>query len=218
MHVTSEKSLTIEAAPTAVWTVLKDMEQVVPCVPGAKITEQTGENAYKGTVSVKVGPVTSKYKGDFSIIELDEETMSLTIDGKGLDAKGKGSANMIMKARLEGADGGTAVICTMEASVTGKLAQLGSRMFEEVNNQIFQKFTANFIARVPSGEAPAEAASETSAVESTTDETASAATAATEPSPAPAKDAEPEAVNGLAIFFKALWNVIKGWFKRKKAA
>lgn len=213
MQVSSEKSFEVANKPEVVWGILKDIDKIVPCVPGAKITEIVSDNDYRGAVSVKVGPVTQKYKGEFSLQNVNDDDMTLSIDGKGKDLKGKGSASMVMNARVEAAGSGAKVTTVMDATVTGKMAQLGSRMFEEVNNQIFEKFVNNFKALIPAEEAPAPAATADDAGEAAT--TPVAETAAT---PEPTPQSEPEAVNGLSLVFKAIWNIIKGWFSKKKPA
>ena len=61
-----------------------------------------------------------------------------------MDTKGKGSAEMKMHNRVHSLDSGkTEVISSMELSITGRMAQFGSRMIGDVNNQMFSQFTKN---------------------------------------------------------------------------
>lgn len=127
-----------------VWKYLSDPHKVVECVPGARITEQIDEKTYTGTVSVKIGPVVSNFKGQVLIERLDNEKRELEISGKGMDAKGTGSAEMRMKAKVnELVDRKTEVVSEMELNIGGKLAQLGARVINDVNNHMFGLFTKN---------------------------------------------------------------------------
>ena len=62
----------VEAPLDRVWTAMLDVEQVAPCVPGAQILEQTGDDAYKVGIKVKLGPITMQYRGDMEIVERDD--------------------------------------------------------------------------------------------------------------------------------------------------
>src|SRR5271170_973539 len=54
------------------WAVLTDLERVAPCMPGAQLQEVEGDE-YRGIVRVKVGPITTQYKGVARFLERDEE-------------------------------------------------------------------------------------------------------------------------------------------------
>jgi uncharacterized protein len=144
-----EKTYQVKESIEQVWSLLSDPRRVATCVPGAKITEQVDEKTYKGTISVKVGPSVTDYKGELEIVRLDPENHELEILGKGQDVRGRGSASMKMtgKARsLE--DGGTEVISVSEVNVVGILAQMGSRVISEVSNIMFGQFIKNFQAQL----------------------------------------------------------------------
>jgi len=85
-----------------------------------------------------------KYDGDIEITELDESTHTMKLKGRGLDSKGKGSADMLMVGKLTEKDGGTEVDFNMEISITGMLAQFGSRLITDVSNLLIGQFVDNF--------------------------------------------------------------------------
>ncbi|MEK9555856.1 MAG: carbon monoxide dehydrogenase, partial [Gammaproteobacteria bacterium] len=62
-------------------------------MPGASLGEKTGDNAYKGSVKVKVGPATAQFGGEVEILSMDIASRSLVLKGKGAD-KGGSSASM----------------------------------------------------------------------------------------------------------------------------
>ena len=143
MQVKITKTFQVQEPVARVWEFLKDPRKVATCVPGAQITEALDERRYVGTITVKVGPVVSDYKGELSIERLDAQNYEIELLGKGRDVKGKGSASMKMIGKLRAlSGGGTEVTGTSEISIIGLLAQFGSRMVEEVSAQMFGEFTA----------------------------------------------------------------------------
>ena len=144
MQVKIIKKFEVKEPVKLVWSFLSNPRRVVTCVPGAQITEALDERRYVGTVTVKVGPMISSYKGELVLEVLDNKNYVIELVGKGQDSKGKGSASMKMVARLRSLPlGGTEVIGSSELSITGFMAQFGSRVIEEVSNQMFAQFTQN---------------------------------------------------------------------------
>src|SRR6202044_4216949 len=109
------KTFQVKEPVEQVWKLLSDPRRVATCVPGAKITEQVDEKTYKGTISVKVGPSATDYKGELQIVREDAETHELEMVGKGQDVKGRGSASMRMTSKARSLDnGGTEVTSLAE--------------------------------------------------------------------------------------------------------
>ena len=165
MAIQIEKTFQVEEPVDQVWSLLSDPRRVAGCVPGAKITEQVDEKTYKGTISVKVGPSATDYKGELQIVRLDSANHEIEIAGKGQDVKGRGSASMKMTGKARALDsGGTEVTSISEVNVVGILAQMGARVIQEVSNVIFAQFVKNFQAQLRApGEAPVAGAKPLSA-------------------------------------------------------
>ena len=160
MSIQIEKTFQVEDSIDQVWSLLSDPRRVATCVPGASITEQVDDKTYKGTISVKVGPSATDYKGELQIIRLDAENHGIEIVGKGQDVKGRGSASMRMTGKARSLEsGGTEVKSVSEVNVVGILAQMGARVIQEVSNVIFAQFIKNFQAQLrnPADTAPTEA-------------------------------------------------------------
>jgi uncharacterized protein len=160
MAIPIEKTFQVQEPVDQVWNLLSDPKRVATCVPGAKITEQVDDKTYKGTISVKVGPSATDYKGELEIVRSDVANHELEMIGKGQDVKGRGSASMKMTARARALDtGGTEVTSIAEINVVGLLAQMGARMINEVSNIMFAQFIKNFKAQLerPTDAAPEEA-------------------------------------------------------------
>ncbi len=217
MQTTISKKFQVQEPVERVWEYLVDPNKIVTCVPGASLTEQIDERNYKGGVSLKFGPVKAKYSGQITFEEIDEANRKMTLKGKGLDSKGKGSADMLMNSTLNAIDGGTEVDCSMQITIVGKLAQFGARLINDVSDQLFDQFVNNFKNKLAT-EAPVVVAETAPAEEETTtviDDTETTTTTATppkaKPTPPPVTpQAEDNSVNALAL----MWVVIKGFFSR----
>jgi len=160
MAMQIEKTFQVKEPIDQVWSLLSDPRRVATCVPGAKITEQVDEKTHKGTISVKVGPSATDYKGELEIVRLDPENREIEILGRGQDVRGRGSASMKVTGKLRSLeDGGTEVTSISEVNVVGILAQMGSRVISEVSNIMFGQFVKNFQAALqqPADAAAAEA-------------------------------------------------------------
>src|SRR5438876_10936991 len=94
------KTFVIEAAPSSVWEFLIDPQRVARCLPGAAVTGKIDEKTWTGTMTVKVGPVTSSYKGKVVFEKLDPAARTAEIVATGTDVKGKGSADLRLTSAL----------------------------------------------------------------------------------------------------------------------
>lgn len=145
-----EKSYHLSVPADAAWTIVGDVETLVPCLPGASV-ESVNNNDFTGRVAIKVGPIQVKYRGRGTVTERDESTRTLSIRASGSESTGTGTASAEVSARLE-PDGPTSrmhVAATFE--VTGTPARFGSSAMNEVAERIVQKFAANLTAAVAAG-------------------------------------------------------------------
>jgi carbon monoxide dehydrogenase subunit G len=156
MAMEIRQSFVVKAPPDRVWAFLTDPRRAASALPGAAITEQTDDRSFAGTITVKVGPVSTSYRGKARFEKLDPSTRSVEVVGSGQDVKGRGGADMSMSSQLsEPVPGETRVDIVSEVNVTGILAQLGRGMIQDVSDQLFQRFTAAVRAEL---EMPAGAA------------------------------------------------------------
>lgn len=146
MEATIAKTIQIEEPVEKVWAGLSDPMRISGCVPGATITEQIDDTNYKGEVTLKFGPVKSKYDGQITIEEMDHENHAMSLTGKGVDSKGKGSAEMKMNGSVAEVDGNSEVDFKMVVNIQGTLAQFGSRLINDVSDQLMNQFADNFKA------------------------------------------------------------------------
>ena len=213
MEVKLDKRYPVAATPAQAWAVLSDIRAIAACMPGAAITEQLDETHFKGTVKSKIGPAVMSFGGDIELQGLDEATRELKMLGKGADKAGS-SASMQLTARLEpGEEAGTTVLMGQATiTVSGKLAQFGSRLLVPVSDAMLAQFADNFraaAAAVPVAAAPAEAqaASAAEAAQGTADTGLPAPAPAVPAVRAPVAPAQVKELNALGL----MWTVFKGW-------
>ena len=144
MKVELSKTFSIRAPINDVWDFMTDIKKVSTCIPGAQYNESLGDNEHSVMLIVKVGPIKSSYRSKVAIKSLDESKYTMEIEGHGTDTKGKGGANMEMTGKLiDNGDETTGVTGDSMVTIQGMLAQFGSRMIEDVSNQLFVQFTEN---------------------------------------------------------------------------
>jgi len=162
MKVKLDKTFPMPSSPAIAWKFLQDVEAVAACMPGAKLTEQVGENSHRGTVTVKLGPATMSFRGEVEVQDVDQATQTLRLLGKGTDSTGNSGVSMNLLARIEAVDGGLSqLVGSSEVSVSGKAAAFGGRMMDAVADKILLQFADNFAAEVAALQEPGSGAADT---------------------------------------------------------
>lgn len=143
MGLRFEQSFVVQAPRQRVWEYLTDPYRVVTALPGAAVTDKVDDATYAGTLTVKVGPVSARYKGKAHFEKLDAAAGVAEVAASGQDTSGRGGADMKMSSRLvERGPRETEVNVVSEVNVTGVLAQFGRGMIQDVSDQMFERFTA----------------------------------------------------------------------------
>ena len=187
-----EDSFRVDVPVEEAWKVLLDLERIAPCLPGAQLTEVEGDE-YRGTVKIKVGPITAEYKGVAQIVEADEANHKVLLKAEGRDTRGQGNASATVTATLVGDGASTTVNIDTDLNITGKVAQFGRGVMADVSSKLLGQFADNLKQDVLSGEAPtapapaAEAPTEAASAEGATD----AAAASSGPRRIDSPEAEP---------------------------
>jgi len=155
------KTFVVNAAPETVWGFLTDLPRVARCLPGAAIGEKVDEKTSTGTMTIKVGPVSSTYRGKVVFERLDPAARTAEIVATGQDVRGKGGADLRLTSSLKALPGGkTEVTAVSLVNVTGILAQMGRGMIQDVSDEMFQIFSERMRAELESaGGSPASSAS-----------------------------------------------------------
>ena len=192
-----ENSFDVSLPPTEAWPVLMDVERIAPCMPGATLTELVDDKTFKGTVSVRLGPVALTFAGEATFEDVDDTAHTANVKAQGRDPKGRGGANATVAFRLEPSDTGSRVLIETDLTLSGSVAQYGRGvgMIQSVASQLIGQFAKALEEEIATDKSTGEAAE-------------TEATPATEEA-APAAPPEPQAISGFSLFFAAL----AGWFK-----
>ncbi len=133
-------SFTVPAPLEETWAHFQDISAVAECFPGAKVTSAEGDD-FSGSAKVKLGPVAMQYSGSGSFSERDDAAHRMVFEAKGKDKRGNGTAGAHVVLSFSAEDDSTtrAEVVT-DLSVTGKPAQFGARMMQEVSDKLLGQF------------------------------------------------------------------------------
>lgn len=167
--------------PTSVeetWAHFQDIASVAECFPGATVTSAEGDS-FSGTCKVKLGPIALLYQGSGTFVERDESAHRFVVEAKGKDKRGNGTAGANVTLTMAEGTTGTDVKVVTDLAVTGKPAQFGRGVMQDVSDKLLGQFVACLEQRLASPEKEEEPA-DTSAGPVSTESAGPA-----EPSPPP---------------------------------
>jgi len=144
-----EHSFTVPVPKSRAWNVLLDVERVAPCMPGATLDSVDGDEIH-GKIKVKVGPINMTYAGTARFIEKDEQAGVVTLEASGKETRGAGTASASVRSVLEDRGNETHVTVRTTLNVTGKPAQFGRGVMNEVSGRLLTIFAANLAATLSS--------------------------------------------------------------------
>lgn len=121
--------------------VLMDVKRIAPCLPGAAIESGEGDN-YVGRVKVKLGPIELTYRGAVVFVERDDAAKRAVIDVAAKEVKGGGAAKATLTLDVAASGDETEVSVGSEFTVSGKAAQFGRGVMEEVGEKLMAEFAA----------------------------------------------------------------------------
>ena len=153
-----ENEFTVNVPVEDAWNVLLDLERVTPCLPGAALTEQSDDDEYKGEMKVWLGPVTQEYNGTVRIEEADESEHRAVLKADGKDARGQGAATATITSTLhDEGDGSTKVRVETDMQITGRAAQFGRGVQQDVAERLLSRFAECLENEIVGGGAEEEA-------------------------------------------------------------
>ncbi|MDP2774872.1 MAG: SRPBCC family protein [Nocardioides sp.] len=216
--------------PTGVeeaWAHFQDIEGVASCFPGAVVSSVEGDT-FHGSVKVKLGPIALVYNGSGTFVEKDEAAHRFVVDAKGKDKRGNGTAGaMVTLAMTESTSGGsTDVEVVTDLAITGKPAQFGRGVMQDVSDKLLGQFVDCIEQRLsPEAAADEEPAVAEPAAEPTPVADAAAAAAAAPrpavrsvPPPSAQSSAPSEDDNALDLGAAVLPVLLKSYWKQALGA
>lgn len=130
--------------PTSVeetWAHFNDIESVAQCFPGATVAS-VEEESFAGSVKVKLGPIALVYNGSGRFVEKDETAHRFVVEAKGKDKRGNGTAGATVTLSMAPGTSGTEVEVLTDLAITGKPAQFGRGVMQDVSDKLLGQFVA----------------------------------------------------------------------------
>lgn len=159
----------------SVWTFFQEVPSVAQCLPGAELQGRTEAGAYRGRVSVKLGPMTAAFEGE-ATVTTDPESRAAVIEGQGVDKRGGSRGRVRVEYRLHPEGEGTRVSIDADVHLSGSAAQFGRvGLINEMSSRLIGEFVECLEAKLA---APTEEA---------------------------AREVKAREVRGLSLFFASLW-------------
>lgn len=146
----------ISAPRLLVWDALIDPDVLKKCLRGCEHMERISENKFETVITTKVGPVKMTFKGAVELSDIDRPN-GYTISGEG---KGGAAGFAKLGARVRLVEDGDVTVLSykVDASLGGKLAQMGARVVDGVARNMADEFFGCLAATVSAdGEAPVQA-------------------------------------------------------------
>jgi carbon monoxide dehydrogenase subunit G len=204
MEIPSEFELALP--PDEAYALLLDLEQVAPCMPGATLGGEREDGARDLNVTVRLGPMKFVYGGTVRIAERHDAERRAVLVGAAQESRGQGSASARITMTVSPADGGSRVESVAELDLTGRAAQTGRGIVEDVSRRMVKQMAACLAAKTAAAPEPPAAA------------IASPPPGGEPPAPAapprPAAPPEPQSIRAGSLLFSVLWDRIRRLFRR----
>ncbi len=159
MSIQIEETFQVAVPIETVWQFLLDPHRVVTCMPGAVLEEVVDDRTFNGAVKIKLGAITTRYRGRVHLSEVDEQARRVCMVAEGRETGG-GTAKGTVTAELSALpDGQTEVVTSAEVDLTGRVMQVGRGMIQGVSSQLFGQFVTRTrqALEAPASEAVSEA-------------------------------------------------------------
>ena len=127
------------SSPDHAWSIISDLNKLVPCVPGAKVASAESPQSVKAEIEVKMGSMGMVFKGPVTIESADAGSRTVKIKAKTTEAGGQSAANGDVTISVSGGTGTVNAVAT----VSGKAGSMGEGTVVAVLTQLVKSFTAN---------------------------------------------------------------------------
>ena len=134
-------SYQIKLEKQKVWEALNNPEILKQAIPGCEEFIKKSDTEFTATAKNKIGPFNARFTGDIELKDIDAPN-SYKITGSGNSPVGFASGEASVK--LEGKEGTTELIYSVEANVGGKIAQVGSRLIDMTAKKMADVFFGKF--------------------------------------------------------------------------
>jgi uncharacterized protein len=142
-----ENEFDVAATPAEVYQLMLDPERVGTCIAGAQVLGRREDGSYDAKVTVKLGPVKMTYRGTIAIVESDADARTAAMLAKGAEERGQGTAQATLNMSVgEREGGGSHVSVSADLLVTGRVAQMGRGVMQDVARRMMAQMAQNMEA------------------------------------------------------------------------
>lgn len=196
------------------WAHFQDIASVAECFPGATVASVDGDS-FSGSVKVKLGPIALVYNGSGEFVEKDEAAHRFVVDAKGRDKRGNGTAGAKVTLTMAPADGGaTDVEVVTDLAITGKPAQFGRGVMQDVSDKLLGQFVACLEQRLAGSTGTDESAAAEAPPEPVVPDESAASPVDPEPERQVRRTPEPAADDSLDLGATVLPVLAKSYWKQ----
>lgn len=135
-----ESSFEVPAPPERAWELLNDVPRVIPCMPGAELTETIDDTHWKATLHVKLGPIALQFGTEIERTETDESARRAVLVAKARELNGRGGARATIESSLQPTASGTKVALVTDLTLQGAVAQYGRGIVADVAKTLVARF------------------------------------------------------------------------------
>ena len=140
----------IAATRDLVWRGLNDADVLAKCIDGCQSMTKVSSEQFDTTVKVKIGPLSAAFQAELNLTNVNPpESYTINVNAKGgVAGFGKGVAEVtLVENGVE-----TILRYRVNATVGGKLAQVGSRLIDGVARKMADNFFTAFVLEVSGSE------------------------------------------------------------------
>jgi carbon monoxide dehydrogenase subunit G len=144
-----EHSVAVQAPKQKVFELLMDVPRVAKCVPGVESVEALGDDKYRGTLKVSVGPIKLALQGDIAITGSDLASGKAAMRADAADKRVGGAVKATMDMQVDEASADTSNLTIVtDAQVMGRIGEFGQPIIRKKADQIMQEFAKNLSKEV----------------------------------------------------------------------
>ncbi len=142
-----KNEFTLDLPPDTAYNLLLDLEKVAPCVPGAELGAKREDGSHGIKLVVKLGPMRFVYDGTVQIAERDNAARRAVIVGQARETSGQGTAKATISMTVSADGAASKVSAVAEVGLTGRAAQMGRGMVDDVAKKMIVDMAASLKTR-----------------------------------------------------------------------
>jgi uncharacterized protein len=158
MGLKLDNEFTVAVPLDRAWDALLDIRRVAACVPGATLEPGGEDGVHRGTMKVRLGPMTVAYAGTVQLVDADDDARVCTLSVKAKEQRGQGTVSATITNRLFESGDGTRVVVETDLGITGRQAQFGRGIMQDVATEMLGAFAGRLeheLLAAPEVSAPA---------------------------------------------------------------